>query len=70
VLYPNPATDKFIIKKGYLKINRIEITDLTGKIVLNSDKTEINVSGLPEGSYLVQIHSDKGILTKKLIVKK
>jgi len=69
-IYPNPVSSELRVSSEYLKINAIEITDLTGKIVLVSNKTDINVSNLSNGTYLVNIHSDKGIVTKKIIVKK
>ncbi|HOG37241.1 MAG TPA: T9SS type A sorting domain-containing protein [Paludibacteraceae bacterium] len=69
-IYPNPASFELRVSGENLKINAIEITDLTGKIVLVSNKTDINVSNLSNGTYLVNIHSDKGIVTKKIIVKK
>ncbi|HOF16631.1 MAG TPA: thiol protease/hemagglutinin PrtT [Bacteroidales bacterium] len=69
-IFPNPASSELRIKSEGLKINSIEIIDLTGKVVLVSNKTEINVLNLSDGTYFVNIHSDKGILTKKLIVKK
>ncbi|MGI6470525.1 MAG: T9SS type A sorting domain-containing protein [Paludibacteraceae bacterium] len=69
-IYPNPVSSELRVSSENLKINAIEITDLTGKIVLVSNKTDINVSNLSNGTYLVNIHSDKGIVTKKIIVKK
>jgi hypothetical protein len=70
LLYPNPTADKFTIESNDLYITNITITDLTGKHILKSDKTEIDVSHLSNGTYLVHIESDKGILTKKLIIEK
>jgi hypothetical protein len=69
-LYPNPVKDELIIDKGQLRIDKVEITDLTGKTVINcqlSAVNSINVSALPQGIYLVKIETNEGIVTKKFV---
>jgi hypothetical protein len=70
-VFPNPAKDELKIENGELKINNIQITDLTGKIVLNPILIEnsIDVSGLNAGIYLVKIYTDKGVAVQKIIKK-
>ena len=73
LLYPNPASHIVNIKSGQgVTITAIEVYDITGKAVhvnLSIDHT-INVSSLPDGMYLLNIISEHGNETKKLIVKK
>lgn len=77
-IYPNPSND--LVKVGFdLKKSSevtIDIVDLNGKrliSVLNGKQTgninkEINVSGLPEGIYLMRIQVDGKIATQKINV--
>jgi hypothetical protein len=71
LIYPNPATTSFSIK-AKTSDYQVKISDVNGK-VLNSVKsngslvTEINISNLSAGVYLVQVISENEIETKKLI---
>ena len=62
-IYPNPVKDELHIESGNLAIKKIEILDITGKVVGNST----NVSVLPQGIYFVKLGTDKGILIQKFI---
>ena len=74
-VYPNPATNQIscLFNKGTL----IEITDLTGRVVLNEQIPEnslsltIGISDLSQGSYVVVLKSEDGILkqTKLNVVR-
>jgi hypothetical protein len=57
-----------------LKIENVEIADLSGKIVeaknlspLQNGNVTINVSALSQGIYFVKIETSKGIVTKKFV---
>ena len=74
-IYPNPAKDILTVESGELKIDKIEIFDLTGKTLLTTHYSllttnSIDVSNLSNGIYLLQIYSDMGVLNKKIIIKK
>ena len=62
-IYPNPVKDELHIESGNLTITKIEILDITGKVV---EKSNI-VSALPRGIYFVKLETDKGIVTQKFI---
>jgi len=72
-LYPNPTS-------GFLNINSeadnysLQIFDLTGKIVINrtslSETTQIDVSILTDGIYMIKLNNGSHHLTKKIIIKK
>ena len=72
LLYPNPASHIVNIKpnEGIL-ITFIELYDISGKKVnVNlSNENTINVNNLSDGVYLLNIYSEDGAVTKKLIVK-
>ena len=73
LLSPNPVKDILSISVATgTAINSYEIFDVNGKIVkaLNSSTSsisEINVSELSVGNYILQLKSDKGIASKKFI---
>ena len=69
-IYPNPTTGKLKIDNGQLKIKNVELFDIYGKKILNfqfSIFNSLDVSHLPAGIYFVQVTSDKGIVTKKIV---
>jgi len=68
-IYPNPVNDELRIKNEECRINSVKITDLAGKIILNTDYSlnTINVSSLLQGVYLVKIDTNKGVVTKRVI---
>jgi len=68
-IYPNPTRGELIIENGELRITRIEIVDLSGKVIyqFNGVKNQINVSALSSGIYFLQLETDKGCVTKKFI---
>ncbi|MCR5496808.1 MAG: glycoside hydrolase family 11 protein, partial [Paludibacteraceae bacterium] len=69
VLMPNPAENYFIVKSDKA-IERIDLINIFGQIVLsksNSDMVEFN---LPAGTYVVKVATEDGAVSaKRLIVK-
>ena len=80
-LYPNPTTGELRIENGELRIKYIEIFDVIGRVqsfefkVQSSEtrnpesETLINISHLSAGIYFIQINTDKGVTTKKVVKK-
>ena len=77
-LFPNPAVDKFNIrypefKRGKMKV---ELYDLAGKkhfekiIPAGNGDFAVDVSNLQNGLYFCRIQTEKGSVTKKLIIRK
>ena len=70
-LFPNPAKDYIKVLSHYT-IKNIEIFDISGKLVagkkVNTFEDTMDISNLPSGSYIVKIHTPKGIADKKLII--
>lgn len=70
---PNPANDFITVSNSEnIFVNAISITDLNGRVVKqnsfsNLSNVQVNVSDLSSGVYMLNITSDKGSLTKKII---
>jgi hypothetical protein len=70
-IYPNPTTGELIIS-GELKIEKIDILDITGKIVSSHQITtslnhQINISHLSAGIYFVKINTEAGEIVRKVV---
>ncbi len=65
-LFPNPSQNKITVQNGH-PINKINIVDANGKIVMllsadNVNSVDIDVSTLTSGVYFVQVYDTKGVL--------
>lgn len=69
-VYPNPATD-FISVLSDSPVSAVSVYDLSGKAVVSemSGLQKIDVSALNPGMYVVQIKTDSGFVSKKLVKK-
>ncbi|MEP5338957.1 MAG: T9SS type A sorting domain-containing protein [Algibacter sp.] len=75
-LFPNPTTGWFSIEsESSVNIEKAIIYDISGRLISNIDlsnnsKTKtINLSGASKGLYFVNIHSNNGMITKKIILE-
>lgn len=67
-LYPNPASDiLFISYKPQTKNPKFEIIDVTGRKILTTKQTQIDVSKLPQGLYLLKVQDGELIFSKRFI---
>ena len=79
LISPNPVDNQLQIStlKDNVRITNYRIIDLTGKIICNENVTnlnqtsnfEINTSNLNSGSYLLQLDTNEGAVTKHFVVK-
>jgi hypothetical protein len=71
ILFPNPATDGFVILSEE-RMNFIEIAGYNGRVVynkeINSLETQISTGGFQGGIYIVRIHTDSGVYFKKVVI--
>jgi hypothetical protein len=67
---PNPTKSEIFIKSELL-IKKVEIYSLTGVLLKleNNFKEKISISALPNGVYLLKVHSDNGFIVKKIVKK-
>lgn len=69
-VYPNPSSD-FITLQSKDDIKNITLTNTEGKLVLKTSQSKtINISGLPNGVYLLQGELKNGKTITKKVVKK
>jgi len=71
-LYPNPATRGVVnIETTMQGEKQVVVFDVLGKMVINTviSDTELNVSSLNEGVYMVQVTQNDATATRKLIIK-
>ena len=67
IVYPNPSNGIVNIVSDK-EIILVEITDLTGKIIMRRNANIIDVTLLPDGFYNLIIYSDDGTTVKKIAV--
>ncbi len=65
-VFPNPSND-FINIKLNSKIDRVEICDLDGRLVLIGEEAEMNIQGLSKGLYILKAITDEGVYTSKFV---
>jgi len=66
LVYPTLAKDVVNIKTTE-KIEKVDLIDLTGKLISTTKTDKVNVSSLPLGVYIINITTDKGVTTKKIV---
>lgn len=69
VIAPNPATDMLSIASGAQKVLSVELTDISGKMVMRTASGDIDISGLQRGIYFAAITTESGTSTQKFIKK-
>jgi uncharacterized repeat protein (TIGR02059 family) len=74
VIFPNPASDRIVIRSAGLQYNTIEIMDAMGRVVLKKSVVfepdlEMPVK-LENGIYILKIGSDTEYRVKRIIIKK
>ena len=76
-IYPNPSKGSFNIEfKDFVNNYSVEVFDVTGKTIYenNFDQSSnlvqaINLQNTTSGVYFINVKSDKGIVTKKLVIE-
>jgi len=70
-IFPNPTSGIVNIESMYINIQKLVISDLSGKqLIIKTDlqKTEtIDLSGFSNGVYLITIRTDKELITRKIV---
>jgi hypothetical protein len=72
--YPNPTSSTININFEQVQEATIGIYSLTGALVLqkqvNTQNAQLDVSGLPEGMYVVHVKTAQGIESQKVVISK
>ena len=67
-IYPNPIKNTLNLElSNNLQLNRLNIYNLLGQKMISENKKSVNLSTLTKGIYLLEIITDKGKTTKKII---
>jgi uncharacterized protein (DUF1501 family) len=75
VVYPNPSSE-IVVVHATNNINSITIFTIDGRNIqtyknpLTSSEFTINVQNLSVGMYTIKIHSENGVYTKKILVRR
>lgn len=72
-IFPNPASESFAIVTDGILIQKVELMNLAGQVIV-ADRTggevvKLDVSTVSAGVYLVKIYSAQGTTTKQLVIK-
>ncbi len=66
IIFPNPAVNELTIK-SFLMIDKVEIIDARGKLILSEKQKVIDVSSLAKGIYFAKIYTSKGNVVRRFI---
>jgi hypothetical protein len=76
-IYPNPTKGSFsIVSEGFGKDNlSVTVYDLTERIILNQDfqfghPASLDLSGSPEGCYIIKVRTGSEVIVSRLIVER
>ncbi len=75
VIYPNPSSHKITVQidQSVVVVNKLRLTDINGKTIYTLppgnrlQNLEIDLSERSEGTYLLEIDSNKGKIVKRII---
>ena len=69
-IYPNPAHDIITIEMCHGgSVQGINICDITGKMILATTESRIDISALPEGVYFITVFTENQRFVEKIIKK-
>jgi hypothetical protein len=74
-IYPNPSDNYVNIDNSKAEWNKLFILDLQGRLImtnenLNSGIVDLNISNLPNGTYLMRMEGDKISAVDKFIIER
>jgi len=67
-VFPNPATHSISVQSPY-SIDYIHIRNIMGQVIISQEdmQTSVEISLLPNGIYILEIKTEKGLFVSKLI---
>jgi heat shock protein HslJ len=68
-IYPNPSSSKVYVAANTMQISKIQFINSLGQTVktINNDFQTIDISALASGIYLLQLTTELGTITKKMV---
>ena len=69
-IYPNPVTDVLTVElNNNLQLKSVNIYNILGKVVIQTDKTVFNLEQLSSGLYILQVETNNGTVNKRIVKK-
>ena len=70
LVYPNPSSDRINIDMDASQVNKLEIYDTLGEVILTgSDTNTLNISSLTDGLYFLVVEMKNGSMLSELVIK-
>ena len=72
-IHPNPASDYVHVDHRESPTSMIQIIDLTGRLIINKKLDAsgmLTLSGIPDGTFILRLTTDKEVFTAKMIIKR
>jgi len=68
-VYPNPTNGMLTIETDGVPVLEVQVIDLSGRVqVRNNDRQyRVDLSGLPAGTYMVRLTTDRGVTTHRVV---
>lgn len=69
-IYPNPAHDFVTVEThGCASVQGIIVSDITGKRILSTSESRIDISTLPQGVYFVAVFTENQKFVERIVIK-
>lgn len=68
LIYPNPV-EEILTVSGKGDIERIEIVDINGNLLIETNKSKIGLQEFTSGIYFIKVFTESGVITDKFIKK-
>lgn len=68
IMYPNPAANQVTIETTETILN-VQCYNLMGQLLFETQDKVLNINDLPQGTYLIKVRTEDGVLSEKLIVQ-
>lgn len=66
-VYPNPTTGIVAVEGEGIK--NVEVMDMTGRTVMTTSNSVVDMTNLSNGLYMLRINTEKGAFTQKIVKK-
>jgi sugar lactone lactonase YvrE len=71
LVYPNPATSIINVESGDISGGKVVLFDLNGRALQSKNivgyRSAIDINGLADGIYLMEIHTERGMVCRKIV---
>ncbi|MCL2040830.1 MAG: T9SS type A sorting domain-containing protein [Bacteroidales bacterium] len=68
-IYPNPTDGKVVIQNVGADVEKIQLFDMSGKMVFETRQTTFDIFHLPTAVYFINIKTSEGVITRKITKK-